>query len=57
MMLSINHHYGHYPSTVAYFSLTERAARAVEIFLQALLTRGANYALSRKAKTLTVGHL
>ena len=33
------------------------SARAVEIFLRALLTRGADYASSRNAKTLTVGHL
>lgn len=32
-------------------------ARAVEIFLHALLTRAAGYASSRSAKTLTVGHL
>ncbi|CAI8054758.1 Dr1-associated corepressor [Geodia barretti] len=32
-------------------------SRAVEIFLQALLTRGADYAATRNAKTLTVGHL
>ena len=32
-------------------------ARAVEIFLQALLTRADCYASSRNAKTLTVSHL
>lgn len=32
-------------------------ARAVEIFLDALLTRADQYAASRSAKTLTVGHL
>ena len=38
-------------------SLSLSTARAVEIFLQALLTRGADYAGTRNAKTLTVGHL
>ncbi|XP_064403699.1 dr1-associated corepressor-like [Halichondria panicea] len=32
-------------------------SRAVEIFLESLLTRAADYADSRKAKTLTVSHM
>jgi len=39
------------------FSSTLGSARAVEIFLQALLTRSAEYAASRNAKTMTVLHL
>ena len=40
------------------FSLTNiNAARAVEMFLQALLTRASGYATTRNAKTLTVGHM
>jgi len=39
------------------FPSTLGSARAVEIFLQALLTRSAEYAASRNAKTMTVLHL
>ena len=38
-------------------SFTPVPARAVEIFLQAMLTRATDYATSRSAKTLTVSHL
>ena len=40
-----------------FFLINVILARAVEIFLQALLSRASNYAASRSAKTLTVGHM
>ena len=39
------------------YFLNFAVARAVEIFLQAILTKSSEYAGSRNAKTLTVGHL
>ena len=48
-------YYGAY--SILYSFTVCTSARAVEIFLQALLTRGADYAATRNAKTLTVGHL